>query len=189
MSTNTASPQSPPKGDWLSWLERLLDMQEVTGSNPVSPICHNWLLNRSLRYLPTVGSAAQKTVFRCNTAPEPEAALRDVTNARSCSTVSMRAAMPLQRLAAVSFLWGGRGERYAQVLTDHANGTPKTVAKRTTRACDVVTINELLVPFVTKELLQSSSGEVDSFKAASKVLWPIIGETGLRTSSGCCDIG
>ena len=25
------------EGDWLSWLERLLDTQEVTGSSPVSP--------------------------------------------------------------------------------------------------------------------------------------------------------
>jgi hypothetical protein len=26
-------------GDWRSWLARLHDMQEVTGSSPVSPIC------------------------------------------------------------------------------------------------------------------------------------------------------
>jgi hypothetical protein len=36
---NTSRKDIDP-GDWRSWLARLLDMQEVTGSSPVSPIQH-----------------------------------------------------------------------------------------------------------------------------------------------------
>lgn len=53
-------------GCGAAWLARLTGGQEVAGSNPVSPIFHNCLPNRELRYLTTFVSAAENLENRGN---------------------------------------------------------------------------------------------------------------------------
>lgn len=67
--------------------------------------------------------------------------------------------------------------RYAEVLTANANGQEIVKASKPTPPKRCLTINELCIQFVTREIPRYSSGEAYAFKAAIRVLRPLFGDT------------
>ncbi|MDX1967562.1 MAG: tyrosine-type recombinase/integrase [Planctomycetaceae bacterium] len=70
-------------------------------------------------------------------------------------------------------------QRYSEVLTAHARGQLDDIAKPKAAATapKCLTVNELIMQFVTREIPRFSAGEAYAFRAAIKVLRPMFGET------------